>query len=150
LEDFLRGFKASASATEESAASALEDLHIDEDGLSDGYDFMDDAADENGFTRSTYRGARDINPKLKYMEILQKVADRQTSEICIELDDLDAVSTVQHGDRVVLTFHQYENSLGDDAALKLVESVERNAKHYIDILSQAVDKVMPKETQEIS
>ena len=29
-------------------------------------------------------------------------------------------------------------------------SIEKNAKHYIDILSQAVDKVMPKETQEIS
>ena len=34
--------------------------------------------------------------------------------------------------------------------LKLVESIERNAKHYVDILSQAVDKVMPKETKEIS
>lgn len=32
--------------------------------------------------------------------------------------------------------------------LKLVESIERNAKHYVDILSQAVDKVMPKETRE--
>ena len=34
--------------------------------------------------------------------------------------------------------------------LRLVESVEQNAKHYIDIFSQAVDKVMPKETKEIS
>lgn len=34
--------------------------------------------------------------------------------------------------------------------LQLVESIEKNAKHYIDILSQAVDKVMPKETREIS
>lgn len=37
-----------------------------------------------------------------------------------------------------------------DPSLKLVESIERNAKHYIDILSQAVDKAMPRETQEIS
>ena len=34
--------------------------------------------------------------------------------------------------------------------LRLVDSIERNAKHYVDILSQAVDKVMPKETKEIS
>ncbi len=34
--------------------------------------------------------------------------------------------------------------------LKLVESVERNARHYVDILSQAVDKIMPRETKEIS
>lgn len=34
--------------------------------------------------------------------------------------------------------------------LKLVESIEKNARHYIDVLSQAVDKVMPKETREIS
>ena len=150
FEGFLKDFKVSASATEASAASALEHLHIDEDGLSDDYDFMEDAADENGPMRSTYRGAQDRNPKLKYMEILQKVADRQTSEICIELDDLGAVSIGKTSRLMALTLHQYENSLGDDAALKLVESVECNAKHYIDILSQAVDKVMPKETQETS
>lgn len=33
---------------------------------------------------------------------------------------------------------------------RLVDSIERNAKHYIDILSQAVDKVMPKETKELT
>ena len=32
----------------------------------------------------------------------------------------------------------------------MVESIEINAKHYIDILSKAVDKVMPKETREVS
>lgn len=52
--------------------------------------------------------------------------------------------------RILLTSRQYEKGLGNDVSLKLVESVERNAKHYVDILSQAVDKVMPKETQEIS
>lgn len=150
FEDFFRSFKASASHNEVSAANALEDLHINEDGLSDDYDFMEDAADGNGFTRSTYRGAQDRNPKLKYMEMLQKVADRQTSEVCIELDDLDAVSIAEDCGRILLMLGQYENSLGDDAALKLVESVECNAKHYVDIISQAVDKVMPKETQEIS
>lgn len=44
---------------------------------------------------------------------------------------------------------QYEKSFDEDTGLRLVDSIERNAKHYIDILSQAVDKVMPKETREI-
>ena len=92
FEDFLISFKSSASATEISATSALQDLNIDEDGLSDEYDFMDDAADGNGVTRSTQRSGRAKDPKKKYMEILQKVADRQSSEVCIELDDLDVVS----------------------------------------------------------
>lgn len=34
--------------------------------------------------------------------------------------------------------------------LRLVESVERNAKHYIELLSLAVDKVIPRETREIT
>ena len=92
FEDFLTNFKSSASATEVSATSALQDLNIDEDGLSDEYDFMDDAADGNGVARSTHRNGRAQDPKKKYMEILQKVADRQLSEICIELDDLEVVS----------------------------------------------------------
>ena len=84
-EDFLSSFKMSASATEASARSALEGLNFEEDDLSDEYDFMDDAAGQN-------RGAsRQGDPKKKYMEILQKVADRELNEICIELDDLDAV-----------------------------------------------------------
>ncbi|MCJ1395578.1 Mcm2-7 hexameric complex component [Xylographa bjoerkii] len=134
FEDFLSSFKSSASASEASATNALQGLNIEEDGLSDEYDFMDDAADEAAPTRWSQQRGRDRDPKKKYMEILQKVADRQTTEICIELDDLDT----------------YEKSLGDDEGLKLVESIERNAKHYIELLSQAVDKVMPKETQEIS
>jgi DNA replication licensing factor MCM7 len=40
---------------------------------------------------------------------------------------------------------QYEKALGDDAgSLKLVSSIEMNAAHYIEILSRAVDKVMPE------
>ena len=44
---------------------------------------------------------------------------------------------------------QYEKTLGENN-LNLVRSIEQNTKHYIDILSTAVDMVMPKETQEIS
>ena len=40
---------------------------------------------------------------------------------------------------------QYEKTLGDEAgSLKLVSSIEKNAHHYIEILSRAVDAVMPE------
>ncbi|SLM40032.1 dna replication licensing factor mcm7 [Lasallia pustulata] len=133
FEDFLTSFKSSASASEASATNAFQELNIDEDGLSDEYDFMDDVVDDNK-RQSNRTTAKDRHLKKKYMEMLQRVADRHTSEVTIELDDLDA----------------YEKSLGDDIGLKLVESIEKNARHYIDVLSQAVDKVMPKETREIS
>ena len=40
--------------------------------------------------------------------------------------------------------------MSEDDSLKLVESIEGNAKHYLDIVSRAVDNIMPKETQEIT
>ncbi|KAI9842011.1 MAG: Mcm2-7 hexameric complex component [Thelocarpon superellum] len=132
FEDFLKGFKSSASTTEAAAATALEDLNIDDDGLSDEYDFMDDVGEGNGTRR---RARRTHGPKLKYMEILQKVADRRTAEVTIELDDLDA----------------FEKSLdNDEHPLRLVETIQKNTKHYIEILSRAVDNVMPKETRDVS
>lgn len=130
FEDFLTSFKSS----ETSATTALENLNIEEDGLSEEYDFLEDADELNGAAAPNRSRRRQRDPKQKYMEILQSVADRHTSEVCIELDDLDL----------------YEKSLGDEIDLKLVESIERNARRYIDILSEAVDKVMPKETREIS
>ena len=51
--------------------------------------------------------------------------------------------------RTTLTIGQYEKQFGDQG-LKLVESIERNAKRYLDVLSKAVDNVMPKETQELT
>ncbi|KAL9610348.1 MAG: hypothetical protein Q9167_004946 [Letrouitia subvulpina] len=122
FQDFLTSYK--------STENALEDLNIDGDNTSDEYDFMDDVAGRKDGQQSGQSG----EIRTKYMDILQQVADRKVSEILIELDDLD----------------NYEKSFGDDVGLRLVESVERNAKHYIEVLSQAVDKVMPKETKEIT
>jgi DNA replication licensing factor MCM7 len=66
----------------------LQDLNLDEDGLSDEYDFMDDADGDNAAQRTR---RRERHPKLKYMKVLQDVADRKQSHILIELDDLEAV-----------------------------------------------------------
>lgn len=52
--------------------------------------------------------------------------------------------------RLLLTLAvQYEKSLGEDSPdLRLVESVERNAHHYIELFSRAVDKAMPEPRSE--
>ncbi|EMC91405.1 hypothetical protein BAUCODRAFT_127305 [Baudoinia panamericana UAMH 10762] len=124
FEDFLRNFKSSTSETE----AALDDLHLD--GDSEEYDFMDDVGDGDG-TRTRTRASR---PKTKYMNMLQDVADRVKSQVLIDLDDLEL----------------YEKSLDDDTALSLnlVSSIVRNCHHYIEVLSRAVDKVMPSPNTE--
>ncbi|KAL3457372.1 MCM2/3/5 family-domain-containing protein [Aspergillus heterothallicus] len=132
FKDFLKHFKSSESASASAATEAIEDLHIDEDGTSDEYDFMDDVNESGAQSRGTRR--RNREQKLKYMQMLQDVADRERADILIELDDLVA----------------YERTLPDEVDLKLAESVQRNTKRYIEVVSQAVDAVMPKETKEIT
>lgn len=65
-------------------------MNLDEDVGSEEYDFMDDAENGNGAQRSR-RGAQQHGPKLKYMALLQDVADRRKDHITVELDDLDLV-----------------------------------------------------------
>jgi DNA replication licensing factor MCM7 len=86
FQDFLKSYK--SSSTE--AADALQDLNLEEDGdgLSDEYDFMEDADGDSAGQRTR---RREKHPKLKYMQMLQDVADRKQSHILIELDDLDTV-----------------------------------------------------------
>ncbi|KAJ5608023.1 hypothetical protein N7537_004642 [Penicillium hordei] len=132
FKDFLKGFKTFQSSSEAAATEALEDLNIDDGQTSDEYDFMDDVDETNG---ENARGARrHREPKLKYMQILQDIANRDTSNILIELDDLSV----------------FEKSMPEGEDLKLVESIEKNTKRYIDVVSQAVDDVMPRETKDIT
>ena len=70
------------------ATDAFQSLDIDGDGTSDEYDFMDDVA---GGKEARKRNAQYKEPKRKYIDMLQKVADRHISEVTIELDDLDNV-----------------------------------------------------------
>jgi DNA replication licensing factor MCM7 len=90
FKDFLTHFKSFESTSASAAAEAIEDLHIDGERTSDEYDFMDDVEDENGATRER-SGRRNREPKLKYMQVLQDVADRERNNILIELDDLATV-----------------------------------------------------------
>lgn len=41
--------------------------------------------------------------------------------------------------------------MGEDvSALKLVKSIEENTKHYVEILSRAIDDCMPNPTSEVT
>ncbi|KAB8233328.1 DNA replication licensing factor MCM7 [Aspergillus alliaceus] len=133
FKDFLTHFKTFESASVSAATEAIEDLHVDGDRTSDEYDFMDDVEDGNGAQREG-SSRRRREPKVKYMQILQEIADRERTNILIELDDLAT----------------FEKSLPEETDLKLVESVLKNTKRYVDVLSQAADAVMPKETKEIT
>lgn len=88
FEDFLLNYKSTQTDQDLVATDAFEELNLDEDGTSDEYDFMDDVAGG----KDARHAARHKEPKRKYMDMLQKVADRQIGEVTIELDDLDNVS----------------------------------------------------------
>jgi len=60
-------------------------LNINEEDLEDDDEFMDDTEDRT-------RAGGQTKSKNKYMNILQDIADRTTSHISIDLDDLDTVS----------------------------------------------------------
>ena len=94
FRDFLENFKSSQAASGDSAADAFDDLNIDEDRTSDEYDFMDDVP--NGDGGQSRRAGRSQPTKRKYMSILQNVADREQSNVLVELDDLDEVSLRFH------------------------------------------------------
>ena len=96
---------------------------------------MDDVEDGDSGARTRGRaGSR--KTKTKYMNMLQDIADRTTSQVLIDLDDLS----------------EYEKSRDDDGtdSLNLVTSIERNAHHYVEIISRAVDSVLPPPTREVN
>ncbi|KAI0394835.1 DNA replication licensing factor mcm7 [Xylariaceae sp. FL0594] len=120
FEDFLVNFKTSP---EQNITHAIGQINIDDDDLSDEYDFMDQ--DDDAHEQRRREKAASKLPKHKYAEMLQKLADRSIDEVLIELDDLVT----------------YENSTNE--GLSLVESIEKNTKHYVDVVSKAIDNKLP-------
>jgi DNA replication licensing factor MCM7 len=116
FEDFLKTFK----TTTVEATDALQDLNLNDSDLDDEYDFMDESGHDTRPPRP--------DPKLKYMRMLQSISDRALNQVLIDLDDLAA----------------YEKALNDgDDGLHLLSSIEKNAFHYIEVFSRAVDKTLP-------
>ena len=89
FEDFLTKYRSVQTDLDAAATDAFQDLNIDGDGTSDEYDFMDDVA---GGKETRRPNGQPSEVRTKYMDMLQKVADRQLDQVTIELDDLDNVS----------------------------------------------------------
>ncbi|KAF2434972.1 MCM-domain-containing protein [Tothia fuscella] len=93
---------------------------------------MEDADGGNAGARTR---RRDKYPKFKYLQMLQDVADRKRQHVLIELDDLE----------------EYEKALGDaEESVNLVSSIEKNANHYVEILSKAIDATMPPPERDLT
>lgn len=87
FEDFLNNFK---TTPEQSITHDLGNITIDEDELSDEYDFLDEDEDAQNRRRQERRerAQRRKGPHHKYKEILQDLSDRKIQEVTIDLDDL--------------------------------------------------------------
>ncbi|KZZ88686.1 DNA replication licensing factor mcm7 [Ascosphaera apis ARSEF 7405] len=132
FKDFLQGFKSSESASETAAANAIDNLRISDDDVDGDFDLMEeDLEDGAGGAPGRTRGGQS---KVKYMTLLQDVANRDTNHILIELDDLD-------------TFMKSQPE-GPDS--NVVEVIENNTYRYIEVFSEVIDEIMPKETRDIS
>ncbi|KAH8676092.1 DNA replication licensing factor mcm7 [Xylariales sp. PMI_506] len=127
FENFLEKFKTSP---QETIAHAIGQISINEDDLSDEYDFMDE--DDEAHERRRRQRATQKLPQYKYGDLMQKLADRTIDEVVIELDDLAS----------------FESENNEE--LKLVESIEANTKHYVEVVSKAIDKKMPPPTNGVT
>ncbi|KAH6691569.1 DNA replication licensing factor mcm7 [Plectosphaerella plurivora] len=130
FELFLTDFK---SSPEEALAHAIGDVTIAEDDISDD-DLMDD--DETAQAIRDRQRAAKRGPQPKYKNMMQDLADRKIEEVIIDLDDL--------------ADWQFQHDASTGEPLKLVESVENNTKHYVELFSRAIDKKMPNPSTEIS
>ncbi|KAM0519949.1 hypothetical protein ACHAPE_003221 [Trichoderma viride] len=129
FESFLKDFKTSPEHT---LTTALGNITIDEDELSDDYDFMDEDEHEQTRDRRQQERAKRKTPQHKYNDMLQQLANRRLDEFAIDLDDLVT----------------WEGQT--DESMKLVDSIEMNTKHYVEIMARAVDNIMPQPSEEVN
>ncbi|TFB05830.1 DNA replication licensing factor mcm7 [Trichoderma ghanense] len=127
FESFLKDFKTSPEHT---LTTALGNITIDEDDLSDEDDLMDE--DDQTRQRRQQERAKRKTPQHKYSDMLQLLADRKIDEFAIDLDDLAT----------------WESQT--DESMQLVDSIEMNTKHYVEIMSRAIDNVMPQPSEEVN
>lgn len=78
------------------------------------------------------------NSGIKYLELFQQIANRETLTVAVELDDLAKYQ---------------ENAFYSSSQLglfDLVGQIQKNTYHYIELFSQVVDSLMPEPTKDIS
>ncbi|KAJ1724267.1 DNA replication licensing factor MCM7 [Coemansia erecta] len=75
-------------------------------------------------------------PRRRYAELLQRVADRTTDSVAVRLDDVREFEMQASGGHVPFTF-----------ATSLAYRIEHNAKAYVELFSRAIDAALPEPQQ---
>ncbi|CUM67635.1 DNA replication licensing factor MCM7 [Priceomyces carsonii] len=78
----------------------------------------------------------DIPQGSKYMNLLQRVANRELSTLYIDLDDVKSYHT-----------NQFEQS---QSSVNLVSFILKNTYHFVEMFCNVIDELMPKPTKDIS
>ncbi|KAM0347088.1 hypothetical protein ACHAPU_005027 [Fusarium lateritium] len=128
FQEFLTGFKTSP---EQTITTALGNITIGEDDLDEEDDLMDEDGQENRRQQAKERRT----PQYKYKNMLQQLSDRTVDEATIDLDDLATWES---------------EAFDNEDSMRLVDSIEMNTKHYVEIFSRAVDEVMPAASEDIT
>ncbi|ANB13289.1 mini-chromosome maintenance complex protein 7 [Sugiyamaella lignohabitans] len=87
----------------------------------------------------------DDTPRVKYMDILTKVANRQESTIFIELDDIKDFESQQDNG-----YDEPTQQSTDSKKIPLLDEICKNSAHYVELFSQIVDELMPQPTIDVS
>lgn len=87
----------------------------------------------------------DVEPELqelgiKYLDLMQKVANRDITTLYVELDDIKAYQENQF-------FSSQPSQLG---LMDLVNQIQKNTYHFTELFSSVVDELMPEPTKDIS
>ncbi|OBA23558.1 MCM-domain-containing protein [Metschnikowia bicuspidata var. bicuspidata NRRL YB-4993] len=92
------------------------------------------------FKASVSEDAMDLDEMttgVKYLDLMQKIANREISTLHVELDDIK--------------LYQENQFFGSQPlANDLVSQVQKNAYHYVELFSSVVDELMPEPTKDIS
>ncbi|CAO1636883.1 unnamed protein product [Sympodiomycopsis kandeliae] len=138
ITEFFKSFKGPVPSLRQhkTAILRLEDDDTDnedddEDGLADGLDDMDvgtsASASQLGSTKAKKSG-------LKYMEQLQRIANRDQDSLILDLNDVN----------------KFKSSATKESGGRLARAIMDNTKHYTDLISEVVDAEMPEPTKDIS
>lgn len=129
ISDFLQHFKAPLASVPSLAATGSE-------YVSPGDEEEDMAVDSvlGGGGSDGGGGDKEATMVNKYMLQLQRIANRDQDMLVIELDDIA----------------QFRGTFGVRGGPDLVGSIRGNAKHYIDLFCEVVDRLMPDPDRDIS
>ncbi|EST06977.1 MCM N-terminal domain protein [Kalmanozyma brasiliensis GHG001] len=138
IEDFLLRFKAPASRLP-TLSSSNSPISLDDDEADAADDELSSAVDRMDVDRSqTQRRAATLASSSRaipiYMHQLQSIANRDQDSLVIDLNDVAS--------------HHFSES-GEPGKV-LVRSVAENAKRYLDLFCECVDKLIPEPSKDIS